>query len=96
MKQYLNSFGARQTLVVGAKSYDYYSLHAAERNGLPSVSQLPFSLKVIIENMLRSEDGRSTSKADIERAAQWARDKGAPAGKRFHRRPSRRRSRRDA
>ena len=69
MKQYLNSFGARQTLSVGAKTYAYYSLHAAEKNGLSSVSRLPFSLKVIIENMLRNEDGRSTSKADIEDAA---------------------------
>lgn len=39
MKQYLNSFGARQTLVVGAKSYAYYSLAAAEKNGLPSISR---------------------------------------------------------
>jgi aconitate hydratase len=77
MKQYLNSFGARQTLVVGAKTYACYSLAAAEKNGLPSVSRLPFSLKVIIENMLRNEDGRSTSKADIEHAALWSQDKGS-------------------
>ena len=54
----LNSFDARQTLSVGAKTYSYYSLHAAERNGLSNVSRLPFSLKVIIENMLRNEDGQ--------------------------------------
>ena len=77
MKQYLNSFDARQTLSVGARAYAYYSLHAAEKNGLPSVSPLPFSLKLIIENMLRNEDGRSTSKADIEDAAQWGQHKGA-------------------
>src|SRR4051795_2294243 len=77
MVQYLNSFDARQTLVVGAKTYAYYSLPAAENNGLPSVSRLPFSLKVIIENMLRSEDGRSTSKADIADAALWAQNKGS-------------------
>jgi aconitate hydratase len=75
--KYLNSFGARQTLAVGGKTYTYYSLQAAERNGLPNVSRLPFSLKVIIENMLRNEDGRSTSKADIEGAAQWAQNKGS-------------------
>ena len=63
MKQELNSFDARQTLVVGGKTYAYYSLQAAERNGLSNVSRLPFSLKVIIENMLRNEDGRSTSKS---------------------------------
>jgi len=52
IKQCLNSFGARQTLAVGGKTYAYYSLHAAEKNGLSSVSRLPLSLKVIIENML--------------------------------------------
>src|SRR6202453_986778 len=75
--KYLDSFGARQTLTVGGKSYTYYSLHAAEKNGLSSVSRLPFSLKVIIENMLPSEDGRSTSKADIEDTARWIENKGA-------------------
>src|ERR1700677_1045772 len=75
--KYLDSFGARQTLTVGGKSYTYYSLHAAEKNGLSSVSRLPFSLKVIIENMLRSEDGRSTSRADIEDAARWIENKGS-------------------
>ena len=75
--KYLNSFDARLMLSVGAKTYGYYSLHAAEKNGLPSVSRLPFSLKVIIENMLRNEDGRSTSRADIEDAAQWSRNKGS-------------------
>src|SRR5438128_12666961 len=77
MKQHPNSFDARQTLVVGGQAYAWYSLAAAEKNGLPSVSRLPFSLKVIIENMLRNEDGRSTSKADIEDAAQWAQNKGS-------------------
>src|SRR3954465_3532581 len=77
MKRYLNSFDARRTLAVGARTYTYYSLPAAEKNGLPSVSELPFSLKVIIENLLRNEDGRSTSKADIEDAARWAQNKGS-------------------
>ena len=81
MKQYLNSFGARQTLAVGGKTYAYYSLHAAEKNGLSSVSRLPFSLKVIIENMLRNEDGRSTSKADIEDAANGSRTRVRPKRK---------------
>jgi aconitate hydratase len=75
--KYLNSFDARQTLSVGANTYAYYSLRAAERSGLSDVSRLPFSLKVIIENMLRNEHGRSTSKADIEDAAQWIRNKGS-------------------
>ena len=58
MKQYLNSFDARQTLTVGGKTYAYYSLPAAERNGLSSVSRIAVRpSKVIIENMLRNEDG---------------------------------------
>ena len=88
IKQYLNSFGARQTLAIGGKTYAYYSLHAAEKNGLSSVSRLPFSLKVIIENMLRNEDGRSTSKADIEDAANWIQNKGS-AEKEIDFRPAR-------
>jgi aconitase A len=56
--KYLNSFDARQTLSVGANTYTYYSLRAAERSGLSDVSRLPFSLKVIIENMLRNEHGQ--------------------------------------
>ena len=78
---YLNSFDARQTLAVGAKTYAYYSLRAAERNGLPNVSRLPFSLKVIIENLLRNEDGRSTIKADIEDAANGPRTRVPPRRK---------------
>ena len=72
----LNSFSSRQVLRAGNKDYSYYSLYAAERNGLPNVSRLPFSLKVIIENMLRNEDGRSTSKADIEDASHWKSEQG--------------------
>jgi aconitate hydratase len=73
----LNSFYSCQVLRAGNKDYSYYSLHAAERNGLPNVSRLPFSLKVIIENMLRNEDGRSTNRVDIEDAAQWIQNKGS-------------------
>jgi aconitate hydratase len=67
---------ACQILTVGGKTYAYYSLHAAERNGLSNVSRLPRSLKVIIENMMRKEDGHSTRKGDIEDADRWAQNKG--------------------
>ncbi len=64
----------RRTLTVGDKSYDYFSLEAAaERIG--DVSRLPFSLKVLLENLLRYEDGRTVSVADIEALAAWARDR---------------------
>ncbi len=55
----LDSFKCRKTLTVGAKTYEIYSLKTAEKNGLAGVSQLPFSLKIVLENLLRNEDGRT-------------------------------------
>ncbi|MFL5159717.1 MAG: aconitate hydratase AcnA, partial [Microvirga sp.] len=71
-----NSFNARQTLQVGDKSYTYYSLVEAEKNGLTGASKLPFSMKVLLENLLRYEDGRTVTKADIEAMAAWLNNKG--------------------
>ncbi len=67
----LDSFKCLRPLKVGSKTYAYYSLPAAERNGLKGISRLPFSLKVLLENLLRNEDGRSVSKEDIQAVAQW-------------------------
>ena len=67
---------AAQTLTVGDKTYTYYSLLEAEKNGLPGISQLPFSMKVLLENLLRFEDGRTVTKADIEAVAAWLDNKG--------------------
>ena len=61
----LDSFKCRKTLKVGGKTYVYYSLPAAEKNGLKGISRLPFSMKVLLENLLRNEDGRSVKKDDI-------------------------------
>ncbi|MFO1104145.1 MAG: aconitate hydratase AcnA [Methylocystis sp.] len=72
----LDSFNACQTLVVGDRSYRYFSLKAAEANGLGGVSRLPFSLKVVLENLLRNEDGRSVAKESIESFAKWLEEKG--------------------
>jgi len=69
----LDSFKSRKTLKVGGKTYVYYSLPAAEKNGLKGISKLPYSMKVLLENLLRNEDGRSVKKADIEAMAKWAR-----------------------
>ncbi len=55
-----NSFGARKTLKIGNKSYVYYSLKAAEKNGLDGISRLPNSMKVLLENLLRFEDGQNS------------------------------------
>ena len=71
----LDSFKARKTLKVGNKSYEYFSLKAAEKNGLKGISKLPYSLKVLLENLLRNEDGRTVKKADIKAMAQWLKKK---------------------
>jgi aconitate hydratase len=71
----LDSFRCARTLKVGTKSYVYYSLPVAEKNGLKGISRLPFSLKVLLENLLRNEDGRSVSKEDIQACAQWLKTK---------------------
>jgi aconitate hydratase len=72
----LDSFKCRKTLKVGAKTYTYFSLKAAEKNGLKGISKLPYSLKVLLENLLRFEDGRSVTKADIEAIAKWVKNRG--------------------
>ena len=72
----IDSFLCKRTLTVGAKTYTYYSLIEAEKNGLAGVSKLPFSLKVLLENLLRHEDGRSVTKADIEAVVAWLDNKG--------------------
>jgi aconitate hydratase len=65
-----DSFGARDTLRVGAQNYHYFRLDALERAGF-AVETLPYSLKILLENLLRFEDGRSVKKADIEAIAGW-------------------------
>jgi aconitate hydratase len=71
----LDSFKCRKILKVGAKSYVHYSLAAAEKNGLRGISRLPFSMKVLLENLLRQEDARSVTKEDIQGVAQWLKTK---------------------
>ena len=71
----LDSFRCRSTLSSGGKTYVYYSLPLAEEHGLKGISRLPFSMKVLLENLLRHEDGRSVTKADIEAVAAWLVDK---------------------
>src|SRR5690606_21516989 len=55
--QSLDSFKSRRTLTVGKHSYEYFSLPEAEKNGLAGISSLPVSLKALLENLLRMEDG---------------------------------------
>ncbi len=65
-----NTFGSRDTLRVGDRSYTYYRLDALEKRGF-NIATLPFSMKVLLENLLRYEDGRSVEAADIEALAGW-------------------------
>ncbi len=72
----LDTFKCRRTLEAGGKSYVYYSLVEAEKNGLEGASRLPFSLKVLLENLLRFEDGRSVTADDIRAVVQWLDNRG--------------------
>nr|WP_197077619.1 aconitate hydratase AcnA [Hyphomicrobium sp. 99] len=71
-----DSFKCRKTLTVEGKEYIYYSLPDAEANGLTGISRLPYAMKVLLENLLRHEDGRSVTKADIAAMAAWLDNKG--------------------
>ncbi len=72
----LDSFKSRKTLKVGSKTYTYFSLKAAEKNGLKGISALPASMKVLLENLLRNEDDRTVTKADIQGFVAWLSNKG--------------------
>ena len=95
----LDTFKSRRTLTVGGAEYDYFSLPEAEKNGLAGISRLPFSLKVLLENLLRYEDGRTVTADDIRAMADLAGDAderprdrlppGARADAGFHRRARR-------
>ncbi|MDG2320443.1 MAG: aconitate hydratase AcnA [Rhodospirillaceae bacterium] len=61
----------RRTLEVGGKSYDYFSIPAAVEGGLGDVSRLPFSLKVLLENLMRYEDGQSVTIEHVSALAGW-------------------------
>jgi aconitate hydratase len=71
----LDSFKCRRTLKVDGDKYDYFSLKEAEANGLAGISSLPFSLKVLLENLLRHEDGRTVTADDIRGVALWLKER---------------------
>ena len=99
-----NSFGARADLEVGGRSYEIYRLDALQETF--DVARLPFSLKILLENLLRNEDGVAVRKQDIEALATWdhnaepskeiAFTPGARGDAGLHRRAGGRRPRRDA
>ena len=65
-----NSFGGRASLRGGNRTYEIYRLDALERRGLP-VARLPYSLKILLENLLRREDGTVVRADDVEKLARW-------------------------
>jgi aconitate hydratase A / 2-methylisocitrate dehydratase len=71
----LDTFKSRRTLTAGGKKFVYFSLAAAEKNGLKGISRLPYSLKVLLENLLRHEDGKTVTADDIKAVAAWLREK---------------------
>src|SRR5947209_13672768 len=65
-----NSFGSLAQLKAGGRTFQIFRLDALERRGLP-VARLPYSLRILLENLLRREAGRIVRAAEIERPARW-------------------------
>lgn len=66
----MNSFNAKSTLTVGSKQVSYYSLKVLQESG-HNLSRLPYALRILVENLLRTEDGVSTTKDDIVALVNW-------------------------
>jgi len=66
----LNSFNSRSTLNVGNKEYEIYRLDALDQQGI-STKHLPYSLRILLENLLRTEDGRNVTKQEVRALAAW-------------------------
>src|SRR5437762_12206406 len=68
----MDSFRSRSTLKSGGKSYEIYRLDALDKQGI-STKHLPFSLRILLENLLRTEDGRNVTAEEIRALASWNR-----------------------
>jgi aconitate hydratase len=69
-----NSFGARRTLDVAGATYEYYALPSLAENGCPGVERLPMTLKILLENLLRGEDGHAVTRDDILAILDWLKE----------------------
>ncbi len=67
----VDTFGTRSALQVGGRTIQYFSLPALEKKGFPEIARLPYSLRILLENLLRHEDGRFVKSADVEALARW-------------------------
>src|SRR5215470_15687535 len=72
-----NSFGAAGQLQAGGRTYEIYRLSALEKASIARLARIPYSIKILLENLLRNEDGSTVKKSDIEYVAKW--DPSAPA-----------------
>ena len=70
-----NSFNSLKSIKINNLDYKYFSLEAAEKNGLKGISNLPKSLKVLLENLLRYEDDLSVTKEQLEAVQNWLKEK---------------------
>src|SRR5204863_6603623 len=66
-----NSFRTRDKLNVGAQTFDIHRLELLEKQGVADLAKLPFSLRILLENLLRCEDGRFVHAEDIRALANW-------------------------
>ncbi len=83
-----DSLGTRRKLTVAKEEYHFYSIEAAEAEGIGSLKRLPASLRVILENLLRNEDGETVTKDDIAAFADWV-AKGGKTDREIAYRPAR-------
>src|SRR5260221_8162678 len=67
----LNSFKTLSDFTVAGRTLQFYSLPALQAAGFPEVARLPYSMKILLENLLRNEDGKFVKAADIEALAKW-------------------------
>ena len=70
-----NSYKSLKKISINSQDYNYYSLKEAEKNGLKGIGKLPKSLKVLLENLLRYEDGLSVTQSQIESIKEWLKTK---------------------
>jgi len=66
-----DSFGARSKLTVGGRGFEIFRLSALARNGI-DITRLPYSLRILLEDLLRTEDGVTVTREDIEALAGWS------------------------
>ena len=79
-----DSFRSLRAFRAGDKTYAFHSLKAAEKNGLAGVSRLPVCLKLLLENLLRHEDGHHVRKRDIQALARWSKKRRSDKEIAFH------------